>query len=114
MPGNPIASYAPPSVVTDAATQVIDCSSASYFVWTLGANRTVSPFTNPAGGQIVHFEIAQDATGSRLLTWPANVSWAGGTAPTLTTAAGGVDLFNFTWNLTAGKWRGRTFGLAFA
>ena len=88
MAGNPVATFAAPTVIADAATQVIDCSSASQFSWTLGANRTVSAFLSPAGGQIISMEVTQDATGSRLLTWPANVSWpTNGTAPTLTVTA---------------------------
>ena len=114
MPGNPIASYAPPSIVADGVTQVIDCSTASYFTWVLGANRVISTFLNPVGGQIMHLELVQDATGSRTVTWPSNVSWAGGTAPTLTTTAGGVDLINMTWNPTAAKWRARVSGQAYA
>lgn len=112
MAGNPVASFAAPTVITDNPTQTIDCSSASQFSWTLGATRTVSTFLNPAGGQIITMEVAQDATGSRLLTWPANVSWAtNGTAPTLTITASRTDVFRFTWNITAAKWRGETLGL---
>ena len=112
MAGNPVATFAAPTVITDGATQTIDCSSASQFSWTLGANRTVSAFLNPAGGQIIALEVTQDATGSRLLTWPANVSWpTNGTAPTLTTTASRTDIFRFTYNITAAKWRGETAGL---
>ena len=53
MAGNPVASFAAPTVIADAATQVIDCTQASQFSWTLGANRTVSAFLSPAGGQII-------------------------------------------------------------
>jgi hypothetical protein len=81
---------------------------------TLGGNRTFGAFANPAPGQVVMMELKQDATGSRTVTWNANVSWAGGTAPTLTTTANAVDVLRFTWNSTAGKWRGETVGKAFA
>jgi hypothetical protein len=36
--------------------------------------------------------LKQDATGSRLVTWPASVKWPGGTAPTLTTTAAATDI----------------------
>lgn len=112
MPGNPIGTYAAHTVITDGATQTIDCSAASDFTWTLGANRTVSTFLNPVGGQNITIEITQDATGSRTLTWPSNVSWpTNGTAPTLTTTAAKTDIFRFKYNIAAAKWRGETLGL---
>jgi len=114
MAGNPGGTFAPPTVITDGATQTADCSTTNYFTWTLGASRTFSGFTNPVGGQVVIMEVTQDATGSRTITWPANVSWAGGTAPTLTTTASATDVLRFTWNATAAKWRGETVGKAFA
>ena len=114
MAGNPIAMYGAPTVVTDGATQTWDCTTASYFQWTLGASRTHSGFSNPAAGQIVYLEAIQDATGSRIITWPANVSWAAGTAPTLTTTASAYDVLRFTWNPTRAKWIGETVGKAFA
>ena len=111
MPGNPIASYGAPSIITDGATQTIDCSTASHFTWTLGATRTVSTFLNPAPGQWVRLTATQDATGSRLLTWPSNVRWPAATAPTLTTTAAKSDIFDFVYNSTTAVWDGRTFGL---
>jgi len=114
MPGNPIASFAPPTVITDGATQTIDCSSASYFTWTLGASRTASTFLNPVGGQIITMELTQDATGSRVVTWPSNVTWSSGAAPTLTTTAGATDVIEFRWNPISAKWRARTFAFAVA
>jgi hypothetical protein len=39
--------------------------------------------------------LRQDATGSRLVTWPASVDWPGGSAPTLSTGANDVDVFTF-------------------
>lgn len=112
MAGNPIGAFAAPTVIVDAATQTIDASAASHFIWTLGANRTMSTILNPVGGQIITLEVTQDATGSRLITWPSNVSWpTNGTAPTLTVTAAKTDILQFVWNPTAAKWRGTTYGL---
>jgi len=36
--------------------------------------------------------MVQDGTGSRTVTWPGTVKWSGGTAPTLTTDGGGIDI----------------------
>ena len=108
MAGNPIAAYAAPTVITDAATQTIDCSAASHFTWTPGASRTVSTFLNPVGGQVITMEVTQDATGSRVLTWPSNVTWPGinSAAPTLQTQVAARDILRFTYNPTAAQWRG--------
>ncbi|HRY26991.1 MAG TPA: hypothetical protein P5558_21670 [Geminicoccaceae bacterium] len=40
--------------------------------------------------------IKQDGTGSRVATWPAAVKWPENTAPTLSTAAGAVDVVSLT------------------
>lgn len=102
----------PIQALTFAATQPINVSTGSVFSEVLTANSTIS-MVNPAPGQEVFLELTQDGTGSRLVTW-VNVSWAAGTAPTLTTTANATDCFRFTWNATAGKWRGETVGKAFA
>lgn len=44
--------------------------------------------------------LIQDGTGSRTATFPASVHWSGGTAPTLSTAAGAVDIIAFYWDGT--------------
>lgn len=111
MAGNPVASYAAPTVVTDGATQTFDCLNAAQFVWTLGANRTVSTFANPPGGARITLTVTQDATGSRLLTWPSNVRWPAATAPTLTITAAKSDIFNFHYNATTNVWDASTVGL---
>lgn len=37
--------------------------------------------------------IIQDGTGNRTLSWPTNILWAGGSAPTLSTGANAIDVF---------------------
>jgi hypothetical protein len=55
-------------------------------------------FTSPLkSGVIVTLVLVQDATGSRLATWPASVKWPSGTAPTLSTGANKKDVFQFVW-----------------
>ena len=112
---NPLAMFGAPQVVTDGATQTFDCSGNSYFTWTLGASRTMSTPTNIAPGAIIVIAVTQDATGSRIVTWPATFSWAtNGTAPTLTTTAAKTDVVWGVWDVTAAKWRMATLGLNFA
>lgn len=83
-----------PVTLTDAATIAIDPKLGDYFVVTLGGNRTLGVAATPyREGGTYHFEIRQDATGSRLLTWPAAFDWGTVGAPTLTTTANKSDVY---------------------
>lgn len=83
------------TVVASGAAQAIpDVTTATLNRITLTANCTFT-FPAAAAGKSFMVALVQDATGSRTATWPANVKWAGGTAPTLTTTAGKVDVFSF-------------------
>lgn len=64
-----------------------------------GGNVTFTAWNNPPrNGSLVTVIIVQDGTGSRTVTWPSNVKWSGGTAPTLTTTANKRDIFQFVWD----------------
>lgn len=54
--------------------------------FTFSAGRTIS-------GQpsVVRMRLVQDATGSRLAAWPGTITWMGGSAPVLQTAANAED-----------------------
>ena len=53
---------------------------------------------NPVEGQIYAIMVIQDGTGSRTVTWPSTVKWAGGSAPTLTTTASRTDVIYFIYD----------------
>jgi hypothetical protein len=55
--------------------------------------------------------LTQDGSGSRAVTWPASVKWAGGTTPTLSTGANDVDIFSFITVDAGTKIYGFTGGL---
>ena len=78
--------------LTDAATINWDLSLGLFARVTLGGNRTLALPTNLVAGQTMILNIIQDATGGRTLTWNAAFRFAGGTAPTLTTAANARDV----------------------
>lgn len=80
-----------PVALTDAATIATDASLSNTFTVTLGGNRTLGNPTNMSNGVILNWRITQDGTGSRTLGYGSKFKWAGGVAPTLTTAAGSVD-----------------------
>lgn len=77
---------------TDGATVTFDLSTSRRQLVTLGGNRTLV-FSNDADGMAFTLRIRQDATGSRTVTWPSGILWAGGTVPTLTTTANKYDVF---------------------
>jgi len=78
--------------LTDGATITPDFAVANHFSVTLAGNRTLANPTNLAAGQSGAIFITQDASGSRTLTFGAYWKFAGGTAPTLSTAANAVDM----------------------
>jgi len=69
----------------------IDFSAGMYHKLTLTGNATLT-FTNPTLKARVQLILVQGATGSNTVTWPPLVKWAGGTPPTLSTAANAVDI----------------------
>lgn len=80
-----------------SGTVVTNLSLAGAWRVVLGGNVTFS-FT-PSGFSLATtaswehlFYIQQDGTGGRTVTWPTEVRWAGGVAPTITPAANAIDL----------------------
>ncbi len=93
--------------LTDAANIATNAALGNYATVTLAGNRTMDNPTNPTDGQIITYELKQDATGTRTITWSSTAggfSFGGGTAPTLSTAASKVDLIGFRYSATVGKW----------
>jgi hypothetical protein len=62
---------------------------------TLAGNRTLANPTNITAGQSGSIFVSQDATGSRTLAYGTYWDFAGGTAPTLSTAASSVDRIDY-------------------
>jgi len=81
--------------LTDGATVNWDVSLGMMGVLTLGGNRTMAAPTNLRNGEAYALIVNQDGTGSRTITWNAVFKWPGGTVPTLSTAAGSVDILSF-------------------
>jgi len=82
------------SVITSGVI-VLNFGSANNFDITLGGNSTLNSPTTPSGGQCGAITIRQDSVGSRLLTYSGVWDFRGGTAPTLTTTASGVDVLSY-------------------
>ena len=83
------------SAATSASTITLDLGTANYHTVTLAHNTTFADPSNEVAGQSGSIIITQDGTGSRTAAWNSAWKWAGGTAPTLSTAAGAVDRIDF-------------------
>ena len=79
------------TALSDGATITPDFADSNNFSVTLGGNRTLANPSNLVAGQSGCIWITQDGTGSRTLAYDTHWDFTGGTAPTLSTAAGAVD-----------------------
>ena len=83
------------TTLTDGANISVDLAASNNFTVTLAGNRTLDNPTNIVAGQSGSIFIVQDATGSRTLAYGSYYDFAGGTAPTLSTAANAVDRIDY-------------------
>ena len=79
---------------TGDGTTTCDWRIGLKFRFLFGAQNETFTFTNPEFSCHLQIILIQDATGSRIVTWPAGIFWAGGTIPTLSTAANARDIVN--------------------
>lgn len=80
--------------LTDAATVAVDFNAGLNFKLTLGGNRTLGAPSNAKPGESGCILITQDGTGSRTLAYNSAWKFPGG-APTLSAAAGSVDMITY-------------------
>ena len=83
------------TTLTSASTVTPDFADSNNFTLTLDTNVTIANPTNLTAGQCGSIFLVQDATGSRTGAWGSYWDFAGGSAPTLTTAASGVDRVDY-------------------
>ena len=83
------------TALSDGSTITIDMATACHHSVTLGGNRTFAAPSNQAVGQSGSIFITQDGTGSRTASFNSAFKFAGGTAPTLSTAASAVDRIDY-------------------
>lgn len=83
------------TALTDGATITPDFADSNNFSVTLAGNRTLANPSNIVAGQSGSIFISQDGTGSRTLAYGSYWDFAGGTAPTLSTAASAVDRLDY-------------------
>ena len=85
---------------TGDGTTTVVWTSGNKFKFTFGAQNETFTFTAPSNPCNLVLMLIQDGTGGRTATWPATVKWVGGSAPTLSTAAGAVDIVSFYYDGT--------------
>ena len=82
------------TVAASGSTETLDLATGNVHDVTLTANCTLTLTGATTGkGCSITLLLRQDGTGSRTVTWPGSVVWPDATPPTLSTAAGSVDVF---------------------
>jgi hypothetical protein len=104
--------YFSTATLTDGATISWAVGAAQVATVTIAGNRTFGAPTGLVNGGFYSLCVIQDGTGSRTITWNAVFDWAGGTAPTLSTAANAKDFFVFRSDGTNLYEQGRSLGVA--
>ena len=68
---------------------------------TLTSSITTLTKSNPVDGGVYTLQLTQGGTGGYTVAWGSDVKWPAGTAPTLSTATGGVDFVSFIYGPTS-------------
>lgn len=82
--------------VASASGVTIDLKTGNKFRIPMSHNITFT-FNGPRSGSKYTF-ILKQAVGSKTATWPANVKWRGGVAPSLTAASGARDVITMMYD----------------
>lgn len=84
------------TTLTSGSTVTPDFADSNNFTLTLGTNVSLANPTNLVAGQSGSIFLVQDGTGSRTLTFSGTYwDFAGGTAPTISSAANSVDRLDY-------------------
>ena len=95
-----------------AAFTISDPTVATIQRLVLTANCTLT-FPTATPGRSFLVVLVQDATGSRTVTWPANVRWGTSGVPVLSTGANKLDIFSFVCIKVAGNWLAAAAGAGY-
>lgn len=100
------------TVGTSGSSQTLNISTANVHDITLTAACTLT-FSGSAASVANSFTLIarQGGSGSYAITWPASVDWPGGTAPTISTVVGRVDVFTFVTVDNGTTWLGFAAGI---
>jgi len=84
-----------PTVANTTASYTVDVEKGTLFDLTLNAATVTFTFPAATAGRQFTLLLKQDETGSRAISWPASVRWAGSGIFTPTAAAGSTDVVSF-------------------
>jgi uncharacterized protein YjbI with pentapeptide repeats len=103
------------SPTISSGTLTLNLETSNIFTVSLNAAITTLTISNPpASGSGGSFTLIFTADGTpRSVTWPAAIKWAGGTAPTITSAIGKADSFAFFSSNGGTSWQGYVGGQNF-
>lgn len=79
------------TVAAGATIQLDGGRGDKAFKCTLGSAANALSLVNFESGDEIYLRLIQDSTGSRTVTWPSYMTFAGGAAPALSTTAAAVD-----------------------
>jgi hypothetical protein len=102
-----VTNYTETAYTANTGTAItVSLANGTVQILTLTGNATITMPTAAAGKSFIII-LAQDATGSRTVTW-STVVWPSGSAPTITTTASKKDIYSFFSDGT--NWYGTTIG----
>jgi len=103
------------SPTVSGGTLTLDVELGNYFDVTLTGNVTTLNLNNALGSAavIIVFIARQDATGSRVITWPGTVNWERDTggSPAQSSTANAVDIYKLLTVDGGTAWQGFVLGL---
>ncbi len=92
--------------LTWASTLTPDAQDGGHFRVTLAGATTIGALTNPEDGQKVTFELIQDSTGGRTVTWGSGFQFGVAGTPGLSSTPGKRDLAGFVYSAAAASGAG--------
>lgn len=102
------------AALTFASSILVNAALGNAFAVTLTASTgTLANPTNPVDGQVIRVRVIQDGSGSRTLAYGTAYDFGTAGAPTLSTAAGKVDILGFEYVASLTKWAYLGSGLGF-
>ncbi len=84
-----------PAALTFGSTTTLDTTLSRAFSLDLTGDTTMALTGSHRDGNTISLLLCQDATGSRIVTWPSDVVWENDVLPTLTTEALHADFILF-------------------
>ena len=86
------------NTIGDGATGAIDWNVSQKQKVTITGTGITCNFTDPAGACNLLLRVVQGDGSDVIATWDTSIKWAGGSAPTLSTGNGEIDILSFYWD----------------